>query len=239
MTLREKLARLKAERGLTTEALSARSGVPRGTLNKILNGETRNPTIATLAALADALDCPLESLSTRAVDVPQPARAPSDIPGVYRLRDLAREAPQGQARDAGGAALPALPQRVPLRRRRIPLLGEIAAGQPLYVDEDFDVADCDTAFHCDFALRVHGDSMVGARIRDGDIVFIRAQEDVDDGQIAAVIVDGEATLKRVYHIKNGLQLLSENPSYPPMVFTLSEYGCIRILGRAVGFQSAL
>ena len=109
MTLREKLARLKAERGLTTEALSARSGVPRGTLNKILNGETRNPTIATLAALADALDCPLESLSTRAVDVPQPARAPSDIPGVYRLRDLAREAPQGQARDAGGAALPALP----------------------------------------------------------------------------------------------------------------------------------
>ena len=238
MTLREKLARLKAERGLTTEALSSRSGVPRGTLNKILNGETRNPTIATLAALSDALDCPLEALSTRAVDVPQPERrAPEDIPGVYRLGDLARRA--APAQDPGEAARPFLPQEVPLRRRRIPLLGEIAAGQPLYVDEDFDVADCDTAFHCDFALRVHGDSMVGARIRDGDIVFIRAQEDVDDGQIAAVIVDGEATLKRVYHIKNGLQLLSENPSYPPMVFTLSEYGCIRILGRAVGFQSSL
>lgn len=225
MTLREKLARLKTENGLTTEALSVKSGVPRGTLNKILNGETRNPTIATLAALADALGCPLEALSTRAVDVPGSGRSPGDIPGVYRLRG----APRG----------PDAPAVVPLRRRKIPLLGEIAAGRPVYVDEDFDVAECDAAFHCDFALRVHGDSMVGARIRDGDIVFIRAQDDVDDGQIAAVIVDGEATLKRVYHIRNGLQLLSENPAFPPMVFTLEEYGCIRILGRAVGFQSAL
>ena len=226
MTLREKLAWLKTENGLTTEALSARSGVPRGTLNKILNGETRNPTIATLAALADALGCPLEALSARAVEAPQ--AGPGNIPGVYRLGDALRR-----------PELPASTPFVPLRRRKIPLLGEIAAGQPLYVDEDFDMAECDAAFHCDFALRVHGDSMVGARIRDGDIVFIRAQDDVDDGQIAAVIVDGEATLKRVYHIKNGLQLLSENPKYPPMVFTLEEYGCIRILGRAVGFQSAL
>ena len=92
---------------------------------------------------------------------------------------------------------------------------------------------------CDFALRVRGDSMTGARIRDGDIVFIRAQEDVDDGQIAAVIVEDEATLKRVYHVRDGLQLLSENPNYPPMLFTLEEYASIRILGRAVGFTSAL
>ena len=226
MTLREKLARLKTENGLTTEALSVKSGVPRGTLNKILNGETRNPTIATLAALAEALGCPLEALSARAVDVPQ--GGPDCIPGVYRLGDALRQ-PQA----------PASTPFLPLRRRKIPLLGEIAAGQPLYVDEDFDVVDCDAPFRCDFALRVNGESMVGARIHDGDIVFIRAQDDVEDGQIAAVIVDGEATLKRVYHIKNGLQLLSENPKFPPMVFTLEEYGCIRILGRAVGFQSAL
>ena len=221
MTLRERLAALKTENGLTTDELSRRSGVPKGTLNKLLNGETRNPTIATLAALAEALGCPIAQLTERFVDEPAPL-APGDIPGVYRL---------GRAK--GDDAL------VPIRRKKIPLLGEIAAGQPIYADETFDVAECDSAMRCDFALRVRGDSMVGARIRSGDIVFIRRQDDVDDGQIAAVIVDGEATLKRVYHIKNGLQLLSENPDFPPMVFTLEEYGDIRILGRAVGFQSAL
>ncbi len=81
--------------------------------------------------------------------------------------------------------------------------------------------------------------MIGARIRDGDLVFIRRQDDVDDGQIAAVIVDDSATLKRVYHVPNGLQLLSENSKYPPMLFTCPDCDSIRILGLAVGFQSRL
>ena len=81
--------------------------------------------------------------------------------------------------------------------------------------------------------------MIGARIRDGDLVFIRRQDDVDDGQIAAVIVDDSATLKRVYHVPNGLQLLSENSKYPPMLFTRPDCDSIRILGLAVGFQSRL
>ena len=219
MKLSEKLARLKAENGMTTEALSAQSGVPRGTLNKILNGETRNPTIGTLTALAEALKCPLEALGGQA-ELP----GPDQIPGVYRLG-------RGGLRNADAI--------MPVTRKAIPLLGAIAAGAPIYAEETLDAVECDGAMRCDFALRVRGDSMIGARIRDGDIVFIRRQEDVDDGQIAAVIIDDEATLKRVYHIKNGLQLLSENPRFPPMVFTLEEYGGIRILGRAVGFTSAL
>ena len=217
MELSAKLARLKAENALTTEALSRKSGVPRGTLNKLLNGETRNPTIATLAALAEALGCPLAELCQKT------AVAPDDIPGVYRAASGLRNATS----------------LLPVRRRTVPLLGAIAAGQPIYAEQPLDAAGCDAAVGCDFALRVRGDSMIGARIRDGDIVFIRAQEDVDDGQIAAVIIDDEATLKRVYHIKNGLQLLSENPHYPPMVFTLEEHAHIRILGRAVGFTSQL
>ncbi len=219
MKLSAKLARLKADNGLTTEALSLRSGVPKGTLNKLLNGETRNPTVATLAALADALGCPLAELCDAGAE---PA-AVATIPGVFRLGEGLRNADSV----------------LPVARRRVPLLGAIAAGKPIYAEQTLDATDCDAAMHCDFALRVKGDSMIGARIRDGDIVFIRAQEDVDDGQIAAVIVDDEATLKRVYHIKNGLQLLSENPNYPPMVFTLEEYASIRILGRAVGFTSRL
>lgn len=219
MKLSEKLAQLKTENGLTTDALCQLSGVPKGTLNKLLNGETRNPTVGTLSALAKALHCPIESLSGH-VSVPL---APDAIPGVYRL------GAQSGLRNAESL--------LPVTRRRVPLLGSIAAGQPIYAEEALDAADCGCAPHCDFALRVKGDSMVGARIRDGDIVFIRRQDDVDDGRIAAVIIDDEATLKRVYHIKNGLQLLSENPSYPPMVFTLEEYGSIRILGLAVGFTS--
>ena len=212
MRLCDRLIQLKTENGLTTDALSLKSGVPKGTINKILNGETRNPTLSTLAALARALDCPLEYLGGQA-----PAASAADIPGVYRM---------------GGALLPP-------PRRRIPLLGRIAAGLPIYAEETFDTDGCDSMMRCDFALRVQGDSMAGARIHDGDVVFIRRQDDVDDGRIAAVAIDDEATLKRVYHIKNGLQLLSENPRYPPMVFTLEEHASIRILGLAVGFASRL
>ena len=219
MELREKLLALKTENGLTTDALSERSGVPKGTINKLLNGETRNPTAQTLRRLAEALNCPLEALFGR----------PTDIPGVYRLGALTGDA----------QALMAWGELTPVHRRRVPLLGKIAAGKPILCEEEVEVVSCDDHLQCDFALKVSGDSMVGARIHDGDVVFIRSQEDVDDGQIAAVIIDDRATLKRVYHIPNGVQLLSENPQYPPMIFTFDAHDSIRILGRAVGFQSAL
>ena len=214
MNLREKLTKLKAENGLTTDALSELSGVPKGTINKLLNGETRNPTAQTLKRLANALGCELEYLCGR----------PDDIPGVYRLGD--------------GQPLPH-PDLTAIHRRKIPLLGAIAAGQPILCEEEIEITECAGSIHADFALRVEGDSMVGARILDGDVVFIRRQDDVDDGQIAAVIIDDRATLKRVYHIPGGLQLLSENPKYPPMIFTYPEHDSIRILGRAVSFTSAV
>lgn len=214
MTLREKLLKLKTENGLTTDALSERSGVPKGTINKLLNGETRNPTAGTLKRLAEALGCPLEFLCGR----------PEEIPGVFRL----------------GAEKP-LPHAdlLPIHRRKVPLIGSIAAGQPILCEEALEISACDDSVRCDFALKVQGDSMTGARIHDGDTVFIRQQDDVDDGQIAAVIIDDHATLKRVYHIPGGLQLLSENPKYPPMIFTFDTCDSIRILGRAVSFQSAV
>ena len=207
MELREALAKLKTGNGLTTEQLSQRSGVPKGTLNKLLNGETRNPTGSTLKKIADALNCPVELLYPRDGQAAHGLRNSEDVLSIHR--------------------------------RAIPLLGEIAAGVPIYADEQFEVTSCDESLHCDFALRVRGDSMTGARIHDGDIVFIRRQEDVDDGEIAAVLLNDEATLKRVYHIRNGLQLLPMNPKYAPMVFTLDECDSIRILGKAVGLQSSL
>ncbi len=203
MDLRHRLLKLKTELGYTTETLSDRSGVPKGTINKLLNGETRNPTAQTLKKLAAALNCPVGDLCGRITEIPAPH-----------------------------------PDLQPIRLKKIPLLGEIAAGQPIFCQEALETADCAIG-NADFSLRVHGDSMIGARIHDGDIVFIRSQDDVDDGQIAAVIIDDHATLKRVYHVPNGLQLLSENPKYPPMLFTYPDCESIRILGKAVGFASSL
>ena len=218
MELRQKLMLLKSQNGLTTDALSERSGVPKGTINKLLNGATRNPTAGTLRRLAEALGCPVETLMSR----------PEDIPGVYRLAEYAPTEHRLMESDV----------LVPVTRRRIPVLGSIAAGRPILCEEELEITDA-ADIACDFALRVVGDSMIGARIRDGDLVFIRRQDDVDDGQIAAVIVDDSATLKRVYHVPNGLQLLSENSKYPPMLFTCPDCDSIRILGLAVGFQSRL
>ena len=91
----------------------------------------------------------------------------------------------------------------------------------------------------DFCLKAKGDSMIGARIYDGDIVFIRKQPMVEDGEIAAAIIDDEATLKRVYYDQEAgvLQLFAENPQYKTMRFSGEELDHIRIIGKAVAFQS--
>lgn len=99
--------------------------------------------------------------------------------------------------------------------------------------------DAGTNINADFCLKAKGDSMIGARIQDGDIVFIRKQSIVENGEIAAVIIDNEATLKRVYYEKdkNKLFLQAENPKYPPLSYEGEELDHIRILGKAIVFQS--
>ena len=83
--------------------------------------------------------------------------------------------------------------------------------------------------------------MIGARIYDGDIVFIRRQSSVDNGEIAAVIINDEATLKRVYFYpeESKLILSPENPRYAPLVYINAELDNIKILGKAVAFQSTV
>lgn len=124
--------------------------------------------------------------------------------------------------------------------RRVPLLGTIAAGSPLFADEHIEeYIEVSGNIKADFCLRVQGDSMIGARIYDGDIVFIRKQPDVEDGEIAAVLVDDSATLKRVYKDHGAIRLHSENPKYRPMVFTEDNCDSVRILGKAVAFQATI
>lgn len=125
------------------------------------------------------------------------------------------------------------------KKAGLPLLGKIAAGQPILASEECEFFSPIDDTHADFCLRVRGDSMIGAGIKDGDIVFIRKQDAVDDGSIAAVLVDDEATLKRVYISDDAVTLISENPKYKPMVFTKKQGKSIRILGKAVAFHSNL
>lgn len=130
----------------------------------------------------------------------------------------------------------------PVKLKRFPLLGEIACGEPIFADEDREscvMADMD--INADFCLTAKGDSMINARINDGDIVFIKEMPMVDNGDIAAVIIDDEATLKKVYYYpdKGKLVLYPENPNYEPFIYVGEELNSIRILGKAVYFMSAL
>ncbi len=116
--------------------------------------------------------------------------------------------------------------------KKIPVIGTIAAGEPILAVENIEeYIDLDEKISADFALRVKGDSMVGANIFDGDIVFIRKQSDVDDGEIAAVIIDDSATLKRVFKFENQVILRAENPKYKPIL--LNGDKSVYIVGKAV------
>lgn len=134
-----------------------------------------------------------------------------------------------------GIKIPVKSKHLPSNRlRRIPLIGNIAAGKPILAIQEFDeYVVCNDDVNADFALRICGDSMINARIYDGDIVYIHEQPDVNDGDIAAVIVDDAATLKRVYKYGNMVQLRAENPKYRPMEFNRNDCNNIRIIGKAV------
>ena len=136
--------------------------------------------------------------------------------------------------------LPNHPAILPVQVRAIPLLGKIACGEPILADSDFtSYTVVGAQLNCDFALRCEGDSMIDARIYNGDIVFIRRQDYVDDGTIAAVLIDDEATLKRVYHLADGrVELRAANARYAPIIIGGdNETRNLRILGKAVAFQS--
>lgn len=119
---------------------------------------------------------------------------------------------------------------------KVPLVGRIACGQPITAEENIeDYLDVPVGHHVDFALLCEGDSMVDAGIDDGDVVYIRKQPDVENGQIAAVRIDNEATLKRVYKYVDRIVLQPENRAYPPLTYVGAEMNQVTIEGKAVGW----
>ena len=117
--------------------------------------------------------------------------------------------------------------------KEIPILGTIAADIPIASQEDKQGSEL-VPFNenVEFCLMVRGNSMIGARIFDGDTVFIHQQEEVENGEIAAVQIDGEeATLKRFYKDGGKVTLHSENPTIPDMIYTAKDKKILRILGK--------
>ena len=134
-----------------------------------------------------------------------------------------------------------IPNIIPIpKMKKIPLLGTIACGEPILAEENIDAyISVDENSDATFALKCKGDSMITARIFDGDVVYIRPQPDVENGEIAAVLIDNEATLKKVYKAKNKITLSPCNPMYADMVYTDEQLNTIKILGKAVAFTSVI
>lgn len=211
-TIGNRIRNRREELGLSQDELGKRLGYKsRSSINKI-ELDQRNLTQSKIKAIADALDT-----------------TPAYIMGWNE---------PNQKLDA--EKLKFFDNLFPIETKRFPLLGDIACGTPIFANEEKELyVEAGTNIHADFCLKAKGDSMIGARIYDGDIVFIRKQEMVDDGEIAAVLIGDEATLKRVQYNpeENELLLFAENPKYKTMRYTGEELNHIRILGKAVAFQS--
>lgn len=126
------------------------------------------------------------------------------------------------------------------KTRKVPLLGVIACGEPILAVENIeDYVSVPDNIDCQFTLLCRGDSMINARIFDGDVVYIRAQEDVEDGEIAAVLIGDEATLKKVRKFPDRVVLEPCNPMYSSLVYEGEQLRELRIIGKAVAFTSII
>lgn len=178
----------------------------------------REPTSEVLIQIADFYGTTIDYLVGRTSD---PSPAASAAPAVASISGISNIIPMPET-------------------RRIPLVGSIACGSPILAEENIEeYISIPKDLSGDFALTCKGDSMINARIFDGDIVYIRQQDTVENGEIAAVLIDNEATLKRVRLFDDHISLEPENPMYKPLVYWNEDMNSVRILGKAVAFTSAV
>lgn len=218
----QRLRQIMDERGLTQSELAKFSGVSKSSISRYLSGawKAKQDTIYDMARVLQVSEAWLMGYDVTKARVTPAVSGPS----------------------SSTALTASIPNLMPLpKTREVPRLGTIACGEPILAQEN--IEDYDKApegINCDFTLKCKGDSMVGARINDGDIVYIRQQDEVENGEIAAVLVndgseESSATLKRVYLYENQIVLQAENPKYSPWVYTGEDMNKVRIIGKAVAF----
>lgn len=209
----------RTEIGITQEELGNRLHLNKSTIQRYESGAITSIKLPIIQAIAKQLNVSPEWLALKTDEIGSyiPVHAGTSIEHINNI--------------------------IPLpETKEVPLLGTIACGEPILAEENIeDYVDVDQDIQADFALRCKGDSMIGARINNGDIVFIHQQPDVENGEIAAVLIGDEATLKRVYKYpeKNMLVLKAANPAFEDFIFSGSELNDIRIIGKAVGFYSTI
>lgn len=217
----DRLRYLRTQKSLSQQEFANQIKISKSSVNMYERGE-REPGLVTLEVIADFFNVDLDYLLGK-----------SDFPNKYEwLDNISNSSDFYQSYPDNILPLPKMNQ--------VPLLGTIACGAPILAQENIDEQiDLPEHIHADFALRCKGDSMINARIFDGDIVYIRQQPTVQDGQIAAVLIDGEATLKRVRLFEDHLVLEPENPQYRPLSFWGADMNTPQILGLAVAFTSTV
>lgn len=213
MTTGERMKQRRKEIGFSAEKVAERLGVSPATIYRYEKGDIEKVPVDSLSELAKILQTTPAYLMGWE-EQPRPAeRAQKPIPPGFRP----------------------LPEMV-----QVPLIGTIACGTPITAEQNVkSYIGIPAAWHADFALECHGDSMAPT-ICDGDVVCIRSQPEVEQGQIAAVRIGEEATLKHFYRQGDVVSLIADNPaSCPPMVFAGQELEEMAIEGLAVGYCRGL
>ena len=229
----ERLNEVMEEKSISSAELCRRTGIPKSAMSQYRSGSF-SPKADRIYIIAKALN--VSEAWLMGYDVPK-ERENANI-----LRDKVDWKDDKANKDFDIFSIPGI---MPLPKMvKKPRLGTTACGRPILAEENFDdYDDVPEDIKCDFTLLCQGDSMINARIYDGDIVYIREQPQVENGEIAACLVDGEfetnATLKRFYKYDDKIVLQAENPAYPPFVYVNEEMNRVRVIGKAVGFTSKI
>lgn len=216
MTFGQRVEKIRKEKRLTQDELAKRVGyTSRSTISKIERDERDVPRSA-VTKLAEALEVKPSALMGWEGET---ITSNEEIDNISKYINL-----------------------IPVKKIKLPLLGKIACGKPIFADEQHEIyISVDDDYGANFCLKANGESMINAGIDNGDIVLIKEASMVNNGEIAAVIIEDEATLKRVYYYpeKGNLILNPENPSFEPLVYINEELNTIRIIGRAVAVLKRL
>ena len=199
----------RKELGFSAEKVAERLGVSPATIYRYEKGDIEKVPVDSLAELAKILQTTPAYLMGWEEQPSPAASKESTIP-------------------PGFEPMPAMTE--------VPLVGRIACGTPITAEQNVEkMVDVPDNIRCDFSLTCHGDSMIDAGIHDRDIVYIRIQPEVENGEIAAVRIGDEATLKRVYYSDDTLTLMPANPAYAPLVYAGAQLADVQIEGKAVGW----
>lgn len=217
MTLGDIIKKYREEHDMSMDAFATKSGLSKAyisILEKNQHPKTGKPVIPSVTSMQSAAN-----------------GMNMDVNDLFSLVD-------GYVTLSQAPDIPDYPNIHPIGIQRYPVLGSVACGKPVYMAEERELyVDSTVAVHADFVLIAKGDSMTGARINDGDIVFIRQQPEVENGEIAVVAIDDEATLKRFYKYSDLIVLRAENPEYKDIELRPEDHKEIHVLGKAVAFQS--